>query len=313
MWLWVAGKVSKWNVAGRQITHHLIATAHDYPEHPRPKPPRHHATRTQPRYRVAWAPPKTTQHAGGDCMLWALPTTAHGLGAASCAARAASCAARRGEGRAGSLSGQKRRGHKQNFLQHNTVKHHLTLASRPTTCNITGMSFQSLPITAREVKATEAVLQKLYNAAKLGLRGDNLALNAGLLPIEYRRLCQMDPIAELAVQKGYADAEGEMSHVVYTAARNGDSKAAMDMLKHRHDWVAKQQVQIDVSQQISVISALEAAERRVIDATVENGILSETPSRANGLEPLTDQRKGHADGFQHSDTSAVERAVPVRP
>jgi hypothetical protein len=126
------------------------------------------------------------------------------------------------------------------------------------------MSFQSLPITAREVKATEAVLQRLYNAAKLGLRGDNLALNAGLLPIEYRRLCQMDPIAELAVQKGYADAEGEMSHVVYTAARNGDSKAAMDMLKHRHDWVAKQQVQVDVAQQISISMALEKAEQRVM-------------------------------------------------
>ena len=127
-----------------------------------------------------------------------------------------------------------------------------------------GMSFQSLPITAREVKATEAVLQRLYNAAKLGLRGDNLALNAGLLPIEYRRLCQMDPIAELAVQKGYADAEGEMSQVVYMAARNGDSKAAMDMLKHRHDWVAKQQVQVDVAQQISISMALEKAEQRVM-------------------------------------------------
>jgi hypothetical protein len=126
------------------------------------------------------------------------------------------------------------------------------------------MSFQSLPITAREVKATEAVLQRLYNAAKLGLRGDNLALNAGLLPIEYRRLCQMDPIAELAVQKGYADAEGEMSLVIHTAARNGDTKAAEMILKHRHDWVAKQHVQVDVAQQISISMALEKAEQRVM-------------------------------------------------
>jgi hypothetical protein len=52
---------------------------------------------------------------------------------------------------------------------------------------------------------------------------------------------------------------------LYAAAAAGDAKIALDILKHRHDWVAKQQVQIDVSQQISVISALEAAERRVID------------------------------------------------
>jgi hypothetical protein len=125
------------------------------------------------------------------------------------------------------------------------------------------MSFQSLPITAREIKATEAVLERLYNAAKLGLKGDNLALNAGLLPVEFRRLCQLDPIADLAVRKGYADAEGEMSQVVYAAARTGDTKAAMDMLKHRHDWVAKQQVQVDVAQQISISMALDMAERRV--------------------------------------------------
>jgi len=173
--------------------------------------------------------------------------------------------------------------------------------------------FQTLPLTARQLQATEARLQSIYDAAKLGLRGDNLALAAGLLPVEYRRLCEMDPLAQLAEQKGRADAERELSTTLYAAAAAGDAKVALDILKHKHDWVAKQQVQIDVSQQISVISALEAAERRVIDATVENGILSETPSRANGLEPLTDQRKGHADGFQHSDTSAVERAVPVRP
>jgi hypothetical protein len=170
-----------------------------------------------------------------------------------------------------------------------------------------------LPLTARQLQATEARLQSIYDAAKLGLRGDNLALAAGLLPVEYRRLCEMDPLAQLAEQKGRADAEKELSLTLYAAAAAGDAKVALDILKHKHGWYATQHVQVDVSQQISVLSALEAAERRVIDATVENGILSETPSRANGLEPLTDQRKGHADGFQHSDTSAVERTAPVRP
>jgi hypothetical protein len=131
--------------------------------------------------------------------------------------------------------------------------------------------FQTLPLTARQLQATEARLQSIYDAAKLGLRGDNLALAAGLLPVEYRRLCEMDPLAQLAEQKGRADAERELSTTLYAAAAAGDAKVALDILKHKHDWVAKQQVQIDVSQQISVISALEAAERRVIDMGVANG------------------------------------------
>ena len=130
------------------------------------------------------------------------------------------------------------------------------------------MTFQSLPLTARTLVATEARLQRIYDAAKLGLKGDALALAAGMLPTEFRRLCQMDPIAEMAEQKGRADAEKELAAVMMSAALAGDTKAALEVLKHRHDWVAKQQVQIDVAQQISVISALEQAEQRVIDVQV---------------------------------------------
>ena len=128
-------------------------------------------------------------------------------------------------------------------------------------------------------------MQAIYDAAKLGLRGDNLALAAGLLPVEYRRLCEMDPLAQLAEQKGRADAEKELSTTLYAAAAAGDAKVALDILRFRHDWVAKQQVQIDVSQQISVISALEAAERRVIDM--------ETVDAATNL--LSDGRAGAHD------------------
>jgi hypothetical protein len=78
----------------------------------------------------------------------------------------------------------------------------------------------------------------------------------------------MDPIAEMAEQKGRADAEGALAAVMMDAAMSGDTKAALEILRHRHDWVAKQQVQIDVAQQISVISALEKAEQRVIDVQV---------------------------------------------
>lgn len=127
------------------------------------------------------------------------------------------------------------------------------------------MTFQSLPLTARKITATESRLQRIYDAAKLGMKGEALALAAGLLPEEYRRLCQMDPVAEMAELKGRADGEQELATVMMNAAKSGDTKAALEILKHRHDWVAKQQVQIDVAQQISIIGALEQAEQRVID------------------------------------------------
>lgn len=173
------------------------------------------------------------------------------------------------------------------------------------------MTFQSLPLTARTLVATEARLQRIYDAAKLGLKGDALALAAGMLPTEFRRLCQMDPIAEMAEQKGRADAEKELATVMMNAALAGDTKAALEVLKHRHDWVAKQQVQIDVAQQISVISALEQAEQRVNALTVEDAIVTELPNRANGPAALTNQPKEAADGYQHSDTRARSRVADV--
>jgi predicted transcriptional regulator len=124
--------------------------------------------------------------------------------------------------------------------------------------------FRDLPITARELKATPAMLERIYDGAKLGLRGDSLALAAGMLPVELARLKLMDPIAEIAEMKGRADSEMTMSRTLYEAAEGGDSKAALEFLKHRHDWVAKQQVQVDVAQSISSITAaLEMAEKRV--------------------------------------------------
>jgi hypothetical protein len=126
--------------------------------------------------------------------------------------------------------------------------------------------FKSLPFEARKLQATESRLQAIYDAAKLGLKGDKLALTAGMLPSEYRQLTQLDPVAEVAVLKGAADAEAQMSAIVYGAALEGDAKMALEMLKHKHDWVAKQSVQIDVVQQISVTQALEQAQSRMLTA-----------------------------------------------
>lgn len=170
------------------------------------------------------------------------------------------------------------------------------------------MTFKSLPLTVREVKATEAVLERLYNSAKLGLKGDALALNAGLLPIEFRRLCQMDPIADFAVQKGWADQEAQMATVVRDAALSGDSKAAMDILRHRHDWQAAQKVEVVGSQNISISIALEKANQRL-----ENFIIDEAQERANAPGLLTNQPREPADGYTNSDTSAAKRVAALRP
>lgn len=168
--------------------------------------------------------------------------------------------------------------------------------------------FKSLPLSVRDVRATEAVLNRVYDAAKRGLKGDTLALAAGLLPSEYRRLRELDPIAELAELKGRADGELSMSNKLHEAAEAGDSKAALEILKHAHGWVAKQQVQIDVAQQISITAALEAAQRRV-----ETLIIDEAQERANVPRLLTNQPNEAADGYTDFDTSAAKNVAGLRP
>jgi len=127
------------------------------------------------------------------------------------------------------------------------------------------MSFQSLPFEPRKIVATEARLNRIYEAAKLGLKGDALALASGMLPTEYSQLCELDPVADMAAQKGKADGELEMSLCLHRAAKEGDAKAALAILQHSHGWVAKQSISIDVDQRISITGALKAAESRVID------------------------------------------------
>lgn len=123
----------------------------------------------------------------------------------------------------------------------------------------------SLHFTPREVRATESRLLRVFEAARLGLAGDALALEAGMMPAEYRKLCQLDPVVELAEMQGRASSEREMSQIVRDAALGGDAKMALEFLKHKHAWVAKTQVQVDVTQQISIITALEQAQTRVIE------------------------------------------------
>ena len=130
------------------------------------------------------------------------------------------------------------------------------------------MTFLSIPFSPREVKATESRLQAIYDAAKLGLKNDSLALAAGMLPSEYRQLCQVDPVADMAAQKGKADGEREMAQELIKAAREGDAKSALAVLQHAHGWTAKQEISVDVYQRISSTQALQEAQSRIVEGTV---------------------------------------------
>jgi hypothetical protein len=141
-------------------------------------------------------------------------------------------------------------------------------------------NFHSYVYEPRKLEATEARLQRIYDAAKLGLKGDTLALAAGMRPTEYRQLTQLDPIAEYAEQKGKADGEMELSAILHKAAADGDAKAALEILKHQHGWVAKQQLSIDVEQRISITAALEQAQQRVIEGVFKQVDGESTPELA---------------------------------
>ena len=151
---------------------------------------------------------------------------------------------------------------------------------------------QTLPLSVRDIRATEARLEAIYEAAKLGLKGDSLALAAGMLPVEYRRLCELDPLAATAALKGRADAEMELSKVRYQAAVSGDSKAALAVLQHRHDWTARQEVSVDVTNRISILSAIEQANNRVI----EGGAAPLAPLEHHSAHQLT---PAHAEAEVH--------------
>lgn len=155
--------------------------------------------------------------------------------------------------------------------------------------------FQSLPYEPRRIQATEARLERIYAAAKRGLKGESLALSAGLLPQEFNQIAQLDPLVNLAAQKGRADAEQELSDVLHTAALSGDAKMALEILKHQHGWVAKQQ--IEVNQTISITAALQEAEQRVINM----GTIDEAPTNDNSTGPLINNREKDGDDYQNSN------------
>ena len=126
--------------------------------------------------------------------------------------------------------------------------------------------FHSFPYEPRKLEATEARLEAIMKAARLGLKGDRLAIAAGMMPTEYRQLAQFDPIVEFAELKARTESEMAMSQVLHDAAEQGDIKAATTILQNQHDWVAKQQINVEIDQRISINQALEMAQQRVAQA-----------------------------------------------
>ena len=105
----------------------------------------------------------------------------------------------------------------------------------------------SLEYTPRTVRATQEVLDKLYEGSALGLKGDSLAYHAGLTKSEYNQLSQFDERLEYAVIAGKADAERELAGVLRNAALAGDAKTALEILKHKHGWQSTSTVKQEIS------------------------------------------------------------------
>jgi hypothetical protein len=153
------------------------------------------------------------------------------------------------------------------------------------------MTFYSLPFTPERTQATEARLEAIYEAARYGLKGDSLAMAAGLTPRQFRVLADADPLVEMAEIKGRSDGEYTAAKTMYEAARDGDSKAALEILKHQHGWVAKQQIDVNIDQQISITGALEKAQSRVIE-----GLYTELPQLEDNTHAAADIFSARRDG-----------------
>jgi hypothetical protein len=111
----------------------------------------------------------------------------------------------------------------------------------------------------------------------------------------------------MAEQKGRADGEMEVSGILHDAARAGDAKAALEILKHAHGWTAKTALDINIDQTISVKHALEMAQQRVLEGAFT--VIEDTDRASTNLfGPGRDGANVAA-----VDARAEERPVKVRP
>lgn len=108
------------------------------------------------------------------------------------------------------------------------------------------MSYVTIPVRVRPIKATEKVLENISNAAALGLKGDALALAAGLRPVELAQLVANDPEVELLLQTAKVGKVVELAKRLDAASAAGDTKATMTLLNKLTDgdWEPQQQAAV---------------------------------------------------------------------
>ena len=136
-----------------------------------------------------------------------------------------------------------------------------------------GMEFMGITRETRVLQAENALLERIYNAARVGLKGESLAFACNMLPEELTVLQQHDRLAKIAEQKGRADGEFASAKVIMDNIDAGNPEAALNMLRFAHGWASRQQIQIDTTEKISITLALQAADNRVNQLeTINHGV-----------------------------------------
>ena len=105
----------------------------------------------------------------------------------------------------------------------------------------------SIDATPKKLRVDQATLDLVYEGAKLGLKMASMAYKAELTESELRQLEQLDPRVSEAIAAGRADQETELSGLMMEAARNGDSKSALEILKAKHGWISAQVVKSEIT------------------------------------------------------------------
>ena len=105
----------------------------------------------------------------------------------------------------------------------------------------------SIDVTPKKLRTNQHTLDRVYEGAKLGLKMASMAYHAELTESELRQLEQLDPRVSEAIAAGRADQEMELSGLMMEAARNGDSKASLEILKAKHGWVSAQVIKNEVT------------------------------------------------------------------
>lgn len=127
----------------------------------------------------------------------------------------------------------------------------------------------------REVKATERLLQRLYTNAGAGLRGRALAYASGLTEAEFQQLRQVDPAVENVLGVAEAEDEAALVEVLREAAlEKRDPKVALELLRHRHAWVARETVEVMNTVMVDA---------RILDARRRAGISETDPADLTGV------------------------------